>query len=40
MILGGQAAAEVIAVVKDAAIEAALATIAGAEEIIRAEVGQ
>ncbi|MGB6400844.1 MAG: hypothetical protein WBF73_34965 [Bradyrhizobium sp.] len=39
---GGHVAAGVIVVVKgaDTAIEAALATIAGAEEIIRAKVGQ
>jgi hypothetical protein len=43
MILGGgHAAAGVIVVVNSAhmVIEAALATIAGAEEIIRANVGQ
>ena len=42
MLGGGHAAAGVIVVVNsaDMAIEAALATIVGAEEIVRANVGQ
>jgi hypothetical protein len=42
MILGGPAVARVIVVVKsvDTAIESALATIAAAETITRAKVGQ